>query len=74
MTTGAIAPEVLAAYRSRLESPKALAAELGITTAEVLARARGSDLELHAVTIDGAVWIYRPKRAASNEPEGRTNG
>ena len=69
-----IPQHVLDAYRSQLESPKAVAAELGITTAEVLARARGTDLELHAISIDGAVWIYRARRAAVNGNQPRENG
>lgn len=57
-----IAPDVLERYRHQLESPKVVAAELGITTAEVLARARGNSLDLHPVTVSGAVWIWRARR------------
>lgn len=61
---------VWAEYRPHLESPRAVAAELGITTAEVLARARGEttpiDFSLHLVREGSVLWIYRPhKRTAS---------
>ena len=61
----------LAAARPWLESPRAVAAELGITTAECLARARGNPAAHHftlaLVHHEGAVWIYRPHRRARME-------
>lgn len=64
-----IPAHVWADHRPWLESPKAVAAELGITTAECLARARGEtqprDFSLHLVREGAALWIYRPHKRAS---------
>lgn len=61
-------------YRPWLESPKSVAAELGITTAEVLARARGEstpfDFSLHLVREGPALWIYRPHKRATSLRSG----
>lgn len=58
-------------HRPWLESPKAVAAELGITTAECLRRARGEsapfDFSLHLVREGAVLWIYRPHRRAQME-------
>jgi hypothetical protein len=71
LETDAIPQAVWADHRPWLESPKAVAAELGITTAECLARARGEtqprDYSLFTVNEGPVVWIYRPARRAQME-------
>ena len=56
------------AYRPYLESPRAVAADLGISTAEVLSLLRGDPAKhhftLHPVRDGNVVWIVRPYRVA----------
>lgn len=71
LETDAIPQAVWADHRPWLESPKAVAAELGITTAECLRRARGEtrpyDFSLHMLREGSVLWIYRPARRAQME-------
>lgn len=61
-----ISTEMWAAWRPFLESPKAVAAELGMTTAELLASARneqdGRRFEYHLIREGNALHVWRPQK------------